>query len=287
MSGLQEIRLDSWGQFPSALARLEEMRDGKEKTNKRRLNELLFRGLGNAQWTLQTTLERSADADANQTLLSYYHRMERSKPVVESFTNRVWDSIPSWPTFERTLQDETAKATWIDKILLDNPAIYQYMIYLRHHSFPSPILDWTASPFIAAMFAFDLFDPSAKDVAIHVYGRDSIQGFSSDEHLFIVGPYLRTHTRHYLQQSRYSMCLKLRIQQDASLRYDYLFVSHDRALARNTNKDLLAEIIIPASERTAALRQLDSMNINPYSLYGSEESLIRTIARREMLFKQR
>jgi hypothetical protein len=286
MSELQKINVKSWDEFPFALARLDEIREVKEKTNKRSLSELLFRGLGNSLWTLQTTLERSVDADSNQTLLGYYRRMERSKPVVESFTNRIWESIPNWPAFERTLQDETAKATWIDKILLDNPAIYQYMIYLRHHSFPSPILDWTASPFIAAMFAFDSIDRSAKDVAIHIYGRDSIQSFGSDEHLFIVGPYLRTHRRHYLQQSRYSMCLQLQIEKQASLQYDYLFVPHDQAFTRNVNKDLLAKIVIPASERTPALRQLDSMNINPYSLYGSEESLIRTIARREMLFKQ-
>ncbi len=57
-------------------------------------------------------------------------------------------------------------------------------------------------------------------------------------------------------------------------------------LKQGGNDDLIVKIIVPSSERKQALMQLDSMNLNPYSLYGSEESLIRTIARREMLFKQ-
>src|SRR5579871_975887 len=31
---------------------------------------------------------------------------------------------------------------------------YDYMAYLRHHGFPSPLLDWTRSPYVAAFFAF-------------------------------------------------------------------------------------------------------------------------------------
>jgi hypothetical protein len=34
-----------------------------------------------------------------------------------------------------------------------------------------------------------------------------------------------------------------------------------------------------------ALKHLDQMKINAFSLFGSEDSLIRTIARRELLFR--
>jgi len=46
------------------------------------------------------------------------------------------------------------------------------------------------------------------------------------------------------------------------------------------------KIKIRASLRSEALEQLDSMNINAFSLFGSEESLVRTVARREYLFRQ-
>jgi hypothetical protein len=137
------------------------------------------------------------------------------------------------------------------------------------------------------MFAFDAMDRNATKVLIYVYVRDSLQSFGSNAHLFIVGPYLRTHPRHYLQQSRYSLCVQLRAEQEGNHRHvDYHFLSHNEVLTQNLNEDLIMKIVVPASERKRALMQLDSMNLNPYSLYGSEESLIRTIARREMLFKR-
>jgi len=285
MAEVTEVRLRSWEEFPLALDQLTKSQAAKEAANGRKLSEPLFRGLGNSEWTLETTLERSVDAFPTETLLSYYRRIARSKPVVESLINRSWDEIPEWPEFDKLLQDESAN--WIDRILSQNSAIYQYLVYLRHHGFPSPILDWTASPFIAAMFAFDAMDRAATNVLIYVYVRDSLQSFGSDAHLFIAGPYLRTHPRHYLQQSRYSLCVQLRAERQGHHPHvDYHFLSHNEALIQNVNDDLIVKIVVPASERKRALMQLDSMNLNPYSLYGSEESLIRTIARREMLFKR-
>jgi hypothetical protein len=48
----------------------------------------------------------------------------------------------------------------------------------------------------------------------------------------------------------------------------------------------LLKFTIPSTERRAALQHLDLMNINAFSLFGSEDSLIRTIARRECFFKK-
>jgi hypothetical protein len=47
----------------------------------------------------------------------------------------------------------------------------------------------------------------------------------------------------------------------------------------------LVKISIPITERAIALKQLELMNINAFSLFGSEDSLIRTVARRELLFR--
>jgi hypothetical protein len=130
---MAEVTLRSWDEFPLALDQLAKSQAAKEAANGRKLNEPLFRGLGNSEWTLETTLERSVDASSTETLVSYYQRIARSKPVVESLTNRSWDKIPEWPDFDKLLQDESAN--WIDRILSQNSAIYQYLIYLRHHGF--------------------------------------------------------------------------------------------------------------------------------------------------------
>jgi hypothetical protein len=262
------------------------MRREHEKANSdRRLQEPLFRGVGNSNWGLETTLERSIEAPQPETLGSYYQKIDRSKPAVESLTGKKWQDIPAWPDFRAQL-DQSGE-DWIDRVLSKNPSIYQYLIYLRHHGFPSPLLDWTRSPYVAALFAFDSMDRCAKYIAVYVYIRDSLQSFGSEEHLFVVGPYIRTHPRHFLQQSQYSMCLRLEITDFDNMHYDYRFLSHGAALDNSSNSDIFLKILVPASERRRALMQLDSMNLNPYSLYSSEESLIRTIARRELLFAVR
>jgi hypothetical protein len=108
-------------------------------------------------------------------------------------------------------------------------------------------------------------------------------GGSSDQHCFFVGPYMRTDQRHFLQQCWYSMCVG-----DDQNAEDYVFRPQERAMAGQVGPvDRLVKFTIPISERRAALRQLDLMNINPFSLFGSEDSLVRTIARRECYFSNR
>jgi FRG domain len=231
---------------------------------------------------LKTTLERSSDAETNETLLTYYRKAARTKPAVESLTGRSWNDIADCLEFERLVQD----GHWIDMTLSRNSAIYEYLLYLRHHGFPSPILNWTVSPYIAALFAFDAMPETASHVLLYVYFRDTMQVGGSDAHLFVVGPYVRTHPRHYLQQSRYSICVQTIWEQHGEkVHIDYKFLPHGDVLTDSMNDDLIIKLLIPATERKRALRQLDLMSLNPYSVLGSEEPLIRTIGRRELLFK--
>jgi hypothetical protein len=280
---LEEITLTSWGEFHPIVAGLDSIRKKFEDTNSCSLQAPLFRGLGNHEWTLQTTLERSADVPEMPTLIGYYRRAERSKPAVESLTGKSWDEIPFYPAFETLLQDPTSGVDWT---LSNNPAIYQYLIYLRHHGFPSPLLDWTASPFVAATFAYDVCERSASHIGIYAWYRNAMQISGSDGHLFVIGPYVRTHPRHYSQQSRYTLFLQLEYKHHGDqIKYDYNFLPHHNLVDENNNKDLVVLIRIPTAEYKTALMDLDTLNLNPYSLYGSEESLIRTLARRELLFK--
>jgi hypothetical protein len=154
---------------------------------------------------------------------------------------------------------------------IDTSSICDITDFLRHYSIGLLHHTW------AALFAFDSIDSNAKQVCVYAYLQSSLWPISARDHFFIVGPYLQTHPRHFLQQSRYSLCVG--VAED-----DYVFRPHQSAMVGRSSSKLI-RFQIPATERTTALKNLDLMNINPYSLFGSEDALIRTVSRRECLFK--
>src|ERR1035437_9997854 len=200
---MEEIEIVSWSQFGEAVNRIDQLRATTEKQHGGRpLVKAIFRGVGNSHWGLSTTLERSFPMERSApvvTLSGYYRKISTSQPAVETMTGNKWEDLPDWQTFQRMLNEQAEE--WIDSLLEKNVAIYRYLVYLRHHGFPSPLLDWTASPYVAALFAFDSMDKDAEQVALYAYLQDTIHLSAADEHFFMVGPYLRTHPRHYLQQS--------------------------------------------------------------------------------------
>jgi hypothetical protein len=122
---------------------------------------------------------------------------------------------------------------------------------------------------------------AAQSVSVYSMLRDSMRvSVNYPPTVEIMGPYIRTHRRHLIQQSQYSICMLWH--------QGFSFYSHDKALAADGTLGIDGELIrmtIPAKERTAALVDLDQMNINAFSLFGSEDSLVRTIARRDGLLR--
>src|ERR1019366_99540 len=46
-----------------------------------------------------------------------------------------------------------------------------FMSLVQHHGYPTPLLDWTYSPFIGAYFAFKRASPPTKKVRIFIFDR--------------------------------------------------------------------------------------------------------------------
>jgi hypothetical protein len=132
---------------------------------------------------------------------------------------------------------------------------------------------------VAAFFAFD--EQGETDfVAVYAFVPSKSGGCYKDQEIVLVGPYGRSHPRHLLQQCWYTWCVKKNPT-------DYLIVPHNDVISEAAGQDgKVLKMIIPIAERLKVLKELNRMKINEYSLFGSEDSLVRTIARRDFMFKK-
>jgi len=265
---MKEIPLTTFEEFEEKAKHLLEEREKKREEQGGYFSPVLFRGQRKASYKpkeasdeLKISLERYSTKQYSPE--DYYKLMLDIRYTVESWTGKRWDIADKYPR---------------DDSIPDAPQGYEFMTYLRHLRFPSPLLDWTRSFYVAAFFAFQSSKNEEPNVAI--YSLIEYYGFAKsgdvvDNKAIIVGcgPNVRTHKRHFIQQSEYTFCKK-RLPDGK-----YVYCSHKEAFARNdTSQDVLIKFLIPRTERTKVLEKLHMMNITAHSLFGSEESLLETIA---------
>lgn len=283
MDVLKEINLGSWSEFEDEVRKLFNRRKELQDSG-HSCDQPLFRGLSSHKRGLETTLERCHPLEAREpitTLPAYYRFVYSSRAAIETGTGKAWEDIPTPPDFEKLLAEFTGHAIAPQLFFGEQISIYRFFVYLRHHGFPSPLLDWTASPYVAAFFAFETMREDAEYVSVYAMMRGRLRVSSpTDAEILLLGPYVRSHARHLVQQSQYTMCVEWVP--------DYRFQKHDDVIRiqKALGKDgQLIKINIPAKDRVEAFRNLDRMNINAFSLYGSEDSLVRAVARREFLLR--
>jgi hypothetical protein len=269
---MKEQTLKSWDEFEDVLVLINEETKTLQERTRRYVSYPLFRGVSDSEYHLESTLDRIKKGIS----LSEYHRIIKIvHKHVATCTGREWNLETKVPFGE-----------------FDLPAC-EFMAYLRHNGFPSPLTDWTRSPYIATFFAFRDILSTAKHkeyVSIFVY-REYCGGgkgwISNEPHIHILGPTIATDSKHYLQQSEYSFCIKREAADE------WVFANHENIPPYEVEdtgtaaQDALAKYNIPISERQKVLSRLDLMNITAYSLFYSEPSLMETLALREIILKQK
>jgi hypothetical protein len=264
-----EIEVKNWEECEAEILKIV-------KAHSTNLTGVWFRGQSDSEWRLDTTLERQTNRPDNP-VAEYYRLIGVIKPTIETFTGSVWEI----PTFDE-VQEWASSYDFSLKLLVKDEIGYGFLAHLRHQGFPSPLLDWTGSQYVAAYFAFADAQKSDR-VAIYVFierPKNIKSGGSNRPAIYGFGPIVKTHPRHFRQQSQYTICAEY--VHPAG----WKFVPHQNVFNLKTpDQDLLWKIVIPASERVKVLGLLHKYNLNAFSLFDSEESLMKTLAVREIDLK--
>ena len=259
------VRLKSWKSFTRHIEALAVESERIREKTAGHVSAPVFRGQASARWTLATTLERESGPDVP---LSHFYT-HTVYPSLRMLRGELGIDLPPLGDLNIPIRD-------IPRLL----PIQEQMAMLRHFGAPSPLLDWSYSPYVAAYFAFaPPVAPTTKSVAVFVFREFAGEGkgYEGDKsHIGVIGRWIAVHRRHIRQQSTYTLCVR-------DVGGQVVFASHeipeDAQPFSFLNFDQITKFELPTSERDVALEALAQMNVTEYSLFETRDSLVRTVVR--------
>jgi hypothetical protein len=209
------------------------------------------RGQSNSKWSLQTSFHRVA-SKPNINLLQYLDFV-----------------IPQLHYYISASQNEIID---IDYQL----EFAAFLALVQHHGFPTPLLDWTLSPYIAAYFAFkDVDDATPQSQYVRIFMFDQVrwsQHYSQplnlrdqQSYVSILRPHAKNNHRIIAQQGVFT------VSNVSDM------TSHIQGNEKKSSTDYLHVIDIPANEKPEVIRELNLMGINEMSLFPSIDGICRAI----------
>jgi hypothetical protein len=270
--------VDSWDEFKRQIKILRGSLSDNHCISKR----LLFRGQADAGWSLKTTLDRKGGE--NMEFAAYYQKIVAAQSKIESITQNRWET-PGAPEIYKQGSDFEFLSRPIDS----SHPIYSYLTYLRHHGYPTPLLDWSSSLYVASYFAYAAdfgAESQPNNVSIYVLIEANVRHRvpEGDPQLTIIGPYVRTHPRHYAQQCEYTLSVVFQNTRWFMAPYEYTVHDNETPEFRDTefpSNFVICKYDLPRSERKSVLKSLDEHNVNAFTLFGTEESLMESLAFRQ------
>ena len=242
---------------PSECASWEDFKQWAAMSRKN-LDAVLFRGHGSKTFKLQTTLHRAGR-----------YRLERYTA--------------------ETLQQFHAQAeAALDlRLNMNDGADYSVVLGLgQHHGLPTPLLDWTESPYIAAFFAFaealeaESVRPDATHVRIFSLTREFVEKYSPS---FFVLPYTSPYVCALEIGPRHNQ--RLQVQQGRFLVTNVGNLELMFGGQSGQDKTHLHAIDIPISAAREALEDLAFMGVTAATMFPGLDGICRKL-RHQMVFVQ-
>lgn len=211
-----------------------------------RSGRYLFRGCGDAGWTLISSFDRRfADLPGDR-------RMALWKGVLRAYR----DSCAEYGVAPDVLAD--------DKTLL---------AFGQHHGLPTRLLDWSLSPYIACFFAFrqslNTYDTTGQ-VALWILDTRS-GAWSEEMGVELVAPLATGNFRLRNQLGRFTYA-----------RTPHLTLEEYVAHLGSTDKPL-TQVTLPGTEAVRAIPDLDAMGANAMNLFPDWEGLAEGVTLRVQL----
>jgi hypothetical protein len=232
----------SAGGKPSTLKPMPEVKSWKDFTEFVRGLEpyqFLYRGHSSNQWRLRTSFHRTGRAS-----LVKFHQQDVT-------------------SLHRHLSGLTTH-----RFDLGDPQDYAAFLSLaQHHGYPTPMLDWTQSPFIAAYFAFGKIGPETKsEDKVRIFVFDS-KGWSSslESGGFLMPGFLHMSVLETLVIDNPRALPQQSISTVTNVNDLDLYI--EEKIEKRLGKSYLRVIDLPVSERRNVMQELALMGITAGSMF--------------------
>lgn len=221
----------------------------KANTQLDKRHAYMYRGQSNSEWFLSTSIHRAGMLKSHQDILDYFDLV---LPFVQ-------EPIEAWDGSRRDLKNSFDMA--------------EFLSFLQNNGFPTPLLDWTFSPYVAAYFAFEAinhFSPQFEKVAIYSFNSNEwVKTYKQthdwtikEPHVSSITPTYRGNTKQMLQQGTYLFTNQNNVEAH--------IIQHEKYEGQFLNK-----YEISVKERSMVLKELNAMNITAVQLAPSMESVCK------------